>query len=316
MTAQIFNFTDEKDWLEKRTHYVTSSEISLLFNINKYGKSKFSLWHEKMKPAMPDERDNKRMNFGKATEELIGKLFSIEYEYNIKPMKYFMYDDETRLGSSFDFEIIEGVKKDWIVECKNVDRHIYNSDWTDGEAPLHIEYQVQLQLLLTARPGCFIVAFVGGNELKIIERLPSHIMQKAILKKTYEFWKSVDLGLEPEPDLESADIDNVIRLYLNTDSGKAAELTPELAMLLEQYEIMKELQISSERTAKALKARIFYVVKDADHIDLGNSEFYNMTTTKNVSGTKVTNDMVGSVLGSRDGYRQLRRQKVKKGKTY
>lgn len=315
--AQEFHFKDEQDWLDKRAQYVTSSEICLLFDINKYGKTKFSLWHEKSSGEVPDDFDKKRMMYGRETEVLIGRLFEIEQNLQLKPMKFFSYDDETRLGSSFDFEVeSKGFYKGWIVECKNVDGYIYKSDWTETEAPLHIEYQVQLQLLLSGRPGAFIVAFVGGNELKFIRREPNALIQRAILKKAAEFWKDVDHGIEPSPDLEGgADIDNVLRLYRDADTGVPAVLTDELQKKLEQYELVKELQAGAEKTAKALKAQIFYMVKDADHVDIGNGEFYNMTKTKDSKGTLITKEMIGTVIGDRSGYRQLRLQKIKKGRS-
>ena len=66
----------------------------------------------------------------------------MELNAAIKPLKDYMRDPYA-FGSSFDYEIFEGEYADWLIECKNVDQWVYRDNWTEEEAPDHIEVQVQ-----------------------------------------------------------------------------------------------------------------------------------------------------------------------------
>src|SRR5690606_11437457 len=116
----------------------------------------------------------------------------------------YIWDDELKLGSSFDYEfILDGEKH--ILEIKNVDGLVFRNEWLEDEdgnleAPLHIELQVQQQMMLSGIKKAWICALVGGNKAVILKREADPEMFEMIKIKTEAFWKSIKEEKAPEPD--------------------------------------------------------------------------------------------------------------------
>jgi len=160
MTTEYKTPTSEQEWLEWRTHDLTSTDIAALFDLSPYS-TKFEVWHAKKSGEQSAFNDNERMQAGRHIEPAIASLVAERYGVTVAPFKFYATDAEARIGSSFDYQITHGVASNnpdiarlfklhgpGILECKNVDFLAHRDRWTADECPDHIEIQLQHQLEL------------------------------------------------------------------------------------------------------------------------------------------------------------------------
>jgi predicted phage-related endonuclease len=177
---------------------------------------------------------------------------------DIAPMKQYIYFEDIRLGSSFDF-VANGNE---IVEIKNVSERAYAKSWSEDEAAPHIELQIQTQLLVSGFKKAWICALVGGNTIKIIERdfMPS--VGESILKKVKHFWERKD---EPKVDFER-DAEFISLLYQNVDPNKIIQADDRLLELATRYNQLSSQISLAEQKKEATKAEILTLVRDAEKV--------------------------------------------------
>jgi putative phage-type endonuclease len=295
---------NEEHWLELRSKDVSSTESAALFGLSPYTTA-FELWHRKKSGDTGSIPDNFRMRAGRVLEQGIAELTGLEIVAPVQPLKDYLRDPSSRLGASFDYEVTGGEYANWLIECKNVDQWVYRDNWTDDEAPDHIEVQVQHQLEVAERPGAIIAALVGGNELKLIFRERNPKVGAGIRKKVAEFWASIDAGQEPEPNYEY-DADFIIGLHPGGGTQPLdASGDNHLSSLIADYQQAKEKLQAAEKTAKGLKAEILTLIgDDVNKVVLGNVSI-SCGRTKDTPPTVITSDMIGQSYGGRKGYRQF-----------
>ena len=293
---------NEQHWLGMRAVDLTSTETAALFGLSPY-MTEFELWHRKRSGETPEFPDNFRMRAGRVLESGIAQLTGMELNAAIKPLKDYMRDPYARLGSSFDYEVAEGEYADWLIECKNVDQWVYRDNWTEEEAPDHIEVQVQHQLEIAQRPGAIIAALVGGNELHLIFRERNPKVGAGIRKKAAEFWKSIDEGVEPTPNYD-LDADVIIELHPG-GGGETIEADEQLSDFMTRYKTWKAEAKKADDEAKKLKAKMLDLIGDDVRKVVAEDLMLICGRTTDAEPTLITADMVGKTYGGRKGYRQF-----------
>jgi hypothetical protein len=242
------------------------------------------------------------------------------YGVVVEPFKVYALDRSTRMGSSFDYRII-GVTDapvddtslremfakhgPGILECKNVDGRIFRANWKDGEAPGHIEVQVQHQLALTDIPWSVIAALVGGNEVHTLIRERDPRVAAGLRAKIAEFWRTIEADEAP-PAIMPDDADAVIALYQYASDGVYdATGNIEVASLLSEYEALRLSIKASEERMSVIKATILPIAGENGTLisDVGR---VSLTQTKDSPGRVITAEMVGTTIGARSGYRMFR----------
>lgn len=307
---KIINPKDKDHWLELKASDVSSTEVSALFGISPYS-SLYQLWNEK-KMFIDDGvikviDDNERMYVGRNIEDTIAKMIMEKLGIKARRLKtYARHDEVEGMGSSFDYEIIGHERGAGLLEIKNVDSLIYRRDWTDDEAPPHIEAQVQQQMEVMNREWTIIGALVGGNTLKIIERERDREVGKAICNKINWFWDSIRNGIEPDPDY-SVDAGFIIDLYDHGD-GDPVDISDNesIKSLVLAYKELRDRYNDLEKATNAIRAEVFHSVKNARELFTTDGLKVTMTNTKDTPPTLITEDMVGTEIGGRKGYRQFR----------
>lgn len=309
MTVEIIQITSEAQWLGERKKDITSTEIPALYGLSPY-KTEFELFHEKRDGVSVKFEANERMKWGNRLEAAIAHGAAEEMGWSIAPLKVYMRDPDLRMGSSFDFEILDSDNGKGILEVKNVDGLQYARNWLDDgagniEAPEHIELQIQHQMELTGYEWTALCLLVGGNTLKIVLRKRDKEIGADIRKKIAEFWAKVDANAAPNPDY-SADAEFIIK-QLRGDSidGLVAESTPQLDMLIERYHYLGQAIKEQTDIREATKAEILMAIGSASKVvsQLGT---ISCGTTKDSLGTQITADMVGTYYGARKGFRNFR----------
>lgn len=284
---------NEEEWLKLRTLDITSTEVAALFNVSPY-MSPFELWHLKKSGAIGAFEETERMKWGTRLQDGIAAGIAEDQQWNVRRMSEYIRVPDLRIGASFDFEIevptvttggLNGVSTTGLLEVKNVDALQFRDGWIiDGdklEAPLHIEFQVQHQLLVSGRAFAYIGALVGGNRVELIRREPNPKAFEQIKAKVAAFWKSIDDNVEPKPDY-SRDADIIKAMHQAATKGKlfVADDDANVASLMEKYKEHAAVEKAAEAEKKSVQAQILVAVGDADKvahrslgsIDLGITE--------------------------------------------
>ena len=191
--------------------FVSSSEIAALFGLSPYN-TPYQVWAYHARGVRIEADADERIEWGIRLQDDILAATAATRRWDVEPNdgdKFVRHADATvRAGATVDAFVRNHERGLGVVEAKNLDRLIWLNDWTDTEAPAHIELQLQHQLLVTgARWGC-IAALVGGNELKLYEREPRPKVHAAIIDQLAGFWARIDKGDTPDPS-EAADDRNL-----------------------------------------------------------------------------------------------------------
>lgn len=274
------------EWLRARHENVNSSESAALFGLSPY-LTAFELANQKLDKDPRNWSGNERTEWGNLLESTIARRLGDVYGVQIAPMKDYMVRPGTRMGSSFDFQIVgvtDRVAKDEVlrvmfanngpgtIEVKNVDALIYRQQWSrddDGnvaEAPDHIEVQIQHQMHVSGHGWTVIAALVGGNRLEIIPRLRDHAVGEAIEKKIADFWRNLtaDPPVLPPIDLP-ADASIIKKLYGFAEPGKLLDARgdEEIAGLCAAYADAQDRFNSAKDDKESAVARL--LMKLGDH---------------------------------------------------
>lgn len=309
----VIPYTTEADWLAHRVNDLTSTDIPALFSMSPY-KTHFELWHEKKAGQRAAFAENGRMKWGKRLEQTVAQGIADDQGWAIRPMKEYMRLPELRIGSSFDFRIVDaGIgdhADDSILEVKCVDWLMFRDGWAidEGfiEAPAHIEIQVQHQMLVSGLRRAYIGVMVGGNDIRMIEREADDQVHAAILAKASEFWQAIEAGIAPDPVMPD-DADAVIRMHQFAEPGKLfdARADASVASLVQQYHQLGQTEKQAEEDRKVIKAELLQRIGDAEKVLL-DGFLVSAGLVGPSQGTLVTPDMVGQYVGGRTGYRLFR----------
>jgi len=264
-------FEDEQDWLDARTHDLTSSDISALFGCNKW-VTEFDLWHRKASGDVPAFEATERMILGNVLESGIAEHAANVHNWKIQKFKTYIRRPDLRIGSSFDYKRL--AVNDFttaVIEIKKIDYLIFRDQFIDeddyNEAPPYIEFQVQHEMLVSGLDHAVICILVGGNEMKYFEREADEGVQQAILEKAAEFWESVDTGIPPKADFER-DADNIAAMYVFAEAGKIMDATGDehIRSLCEQITQLGKDVRTLDETRKAFRAELLTLIDDAERV--------------------------------------------------
>ncbi len=316
MSIEIINPTDEQHWLECRTKDITSTEVAALFGLSPY-ITEFELWHRKKQGVVVKFEANERMKWGTALQDAIATEIAKEKCWTVRRMNEYIRDPKERAGASFDFSIedertVHSVEE-WpkitepkkytslgLLEIKNVDSLQFRDGWIvhesgDIEAPLHIEIQVQHQLMVSGRKFCHIGALVGGNDLKMVYREPNKKIFASIRAKIAAFWESIEANQPPKPNFVQ-DAAFISKLYGYADPGKIMNLSGNDLILAkaQEYKRLGDVEKKAKEDRSAIKAELLTIIGDAEKAE--------------GDGFKISASMVsgGPVSYVREGYRDFR----------
>lgn len=309
-TRETIQYETEEAWLAARRHDVTSTESAALFGMSPY-LTAFELWHAKRSGVSADFQMNDRVRWGNRLEAAIAQGIADERGWQIAPMKSYMRLPEERIGSSFDFVILNhpsGMPAH--LEIKNVDGLAFRQKWLREdefpEAPEWIEMQVQHQMLVSGFGLSFIGALVGGNESFVIERERDDRVITAMRARIAEFWRTVDAGQEPPPVMPE-DAAAVIRLnqYAEPDKIFDAVGNSEIASLVAEYRAAGNDEKDAAERKKVAQASLYTLIGDSERV-LGDGWTMSASMVADTPATEITAEMVGQTYGGRKGFRQCR----------
>lgn len=308
---QYMNITDESAWLEKRNGYVTSTEVAALFGASPW-MTAFELWHiKKGNIKRADLSGNNFVTFGKLIEPIIAEMILIENpEWVIEPCKVFAYDDDDKIGSSFDYWVtINGEKG--LLEIKSTSYAEYKKSYQDDEAPVHYEIQAQVELEMMPEAKFIMqVAFLSDTRsLKYIKRERDSEMGIAMRQAVREFWA---MEQAPQPDY-SRDKSVLAKVAPQCNPNRTMDATSNnrVTELAAMYKAEKELENQSKENADKFYAELIDILGDAKYA-WTNDYKISVSDVKPNAGKIITADMVGTFTGQRYGYKKLTITETKK----
>jgi len=274
LPRDIITPSDKQHWLHLRTNDITSTEVAALFGISPY-TTEYELWHRKRNRDRGEIEANERMVWGNRLETAIADGVAEDLGIDVEPMKQYISIPKLRIGSSFDFRILDD--PEGILEVKNVDSLVFRDQWLDDdgnpEAPPHIELQFQHELLVSGARWGYIAALVGGNRVVTIKREADDAIHRAIVAKCDAFWKSIESGTEPTPDY-GRDVDTIARLYGHAEPGKLYDGKGDerIAGLCREYYEAGQAEKSAKARKDAAKAELLTIIGNAEKCltDLGS----------------------------------------------
>jgi putative phage-type endonuclease len=286
-------------WHALRSEDVTSTESSALFGMSPYATA-FELWHRKHDKAIVEIEDNERMRWGRRLQDAIAYGIAEDNGWVCEPMKEYIRLNDARMGSSFDFKMIDSTNRIGVFEIKNVDYLVFRDKWTveeDGNltAPEHIEIQLQHQLHVSGYEWGAIGVLVAGNSPRVLIRERDEAVGKAIEKRIRAFWKSIEEGKEPAPTFPG-DADFLASLYKYAEPGKVLDARgdAEITALCAEYASASERAKLADEDKKTAKAKLLAKIGEHERCML--------------DGYTITAGMVGPTFVSytREGYRNFR----------
>lgn len=314
---------NRNEWLNLKAQDISSTEVSALFTMSPY-LTKFELYHIKNEGQIIEIEDNDRMKWGRRLEDVIAQGWAEDNGLVIrKKDEYMRHGQCRRMGASFDYEIV-GVladmasstkyneyQKAWfmygngLLEIKKVDYLIYRDQWDKEEAPAHIEFQVQQQMEVADLNWTVICPLVAGNELKDFIRLRDREMGKSLIDAIHAFWNLT----EAPPADYAKDAEFIINLYSKAGqdvympSGESLTL---LEQMCAQYKEAAAAEANAADLKQILKAKIVEMAGNDVGSAITPNWKINLGEVKGSVGTVITAEMVGTITGTRKGYRQCR----------
>ena len=101
---QVLEKPSEEKWLETRKFYINSTESAALFNLSPY-LTAFELYHLKTGNIEDGFVETERTKAGKFLESSIAEFAGAELGLEVEPFKDYLYDEDIKMGSSFDYVV-------------------------------------------------------------------------------------------------------------------------------------------------------------------------------------------------------------------
>ncbi|MDQ1077969.1 YqaJ viral recombinase family protein [Pseudoroseomonas cervicalis] len=248
--------TDRGEWLALRNRFVGASEVAALFGLQAdYQPGLFALWQVKAGRLPAEDMDGERLRWGLLLEEAIAQGCRDLRGWDVQPGVYATHD--CGLGATLDRIIMsaEGLEGAGPLEMKNVDGAVFMRSWKEaGEPPMHIQLQLQAQLLATGAQWGAVAALIGGNKLETYIERPRPAIQAEIIKRVTEFWRRVKENVPPAPDGSDSAFRALVALTPDLGSDPAdLRGDHEAEMLAEQVVKAAEAKRQAEKQEQAAK---------------------------------------------------------------
>lgn len=254
---KIVNFADGQrslEWGKWRLSGIGASEISILMGSNKF-KTPLQLWDEKCGYRSSDFM-NAAMAHGIKNEDVALRWINENHQLNLEPLC--IEDIEySHFKASLDGYDLE---KKVLCEIKcPVSDDILNKAREYQEIPLYWQHQLQWQIMLCKPIRAFIAIWdYRYNSCVTVEAFAQPTLQKEMIEKAKNFWRSVQIGIPPKPSEKD---------YVKVEDERLKEL-------LNEYQDHDLVAKAADMRKKALKKEIIEFGDD------GNFTAYDFLMTR------------------------------------
>lgn len=294
--------SDRASWLALRRKYIGASEVAALFGLQAdYQPGLFALWQQKAGRLPEEDIQGERLRWGLLLEDAIAQACREMRGWDVQPGVYATH--ECGLGATLDRIVMqaEGMEGAGPLEMKNLDTAVFMRSWKDGgEPPMHIQLQLQAQLLVTGAQWGAVAALVGGNRLETYIERPRPAIQAEIVKRVAEFWRRVRDDEPPAPDGSDSAFRALVALTPELGS-EPADLRDdeEAALLAEEAVKAAEARKEAEKAEKAAKNLLLAKIGAHRWAMIHGFRSSIRITPENPGRTAVPGEIIGARKGSR-----------------
>lgn len=310
----------ESTWHKLRAPDITATAAATLFGCSPY-MTPFDMFHRMAGNIVVEFEESERMLWGKRLQNAIALGVCQDKGWRIVDAHPFLYARSKTvrgMGASPDYIIEDPARPDLgfgALEIKNVDLFVAGKDWTDDEAPPHIEFQLQHQIAVTGFKWGVVAGLIGGNTPRIFIRERDDEVIAELITRVEDMHGRVDRNEAPAADY-LADYETIRTLYKTATVAKSFDLDnpgeePELdpvkltALIEAKYNADIAEKLAKEDKTRAA-AELLDFIKDTETVFGGGWKIAASTTHRAAS----------VVNYPETSYRNLRvsKPKPKKGK--
>lgn len=263
---------------------IGASDVSAALGVSPW-KSKAALFHEIKGNITPPELGEKGI-IGNEIEPVVLAAYTRATGIKTEP------EPNTLIHPDYPWMIVHLDAKapdyQMIQEVKNVGwtmAHQWGMDGDPDGAPMDVMFQCIQQANLAGVERVDVVAFLGGNELRIF---PLEISQKAkdgVLEGLVAFWDTYIIP-NKQPEVTEKDIELLKQLYWNVTNETIMYVeSTATALGFQDYRKVKAQIKELEKKSNLYKAKIIEVM--GNHGILMRGEDMEFTYKKTKDGTKV-----------------------------
>ncbi|MBZ9821932.1 YqaJ viral recombinase family protein [Mesorhizobium sp. CA4] len=318
--AEWFWPRKESTWHKLRKPDITATSAAALFGCSPY-MTPFDLFHRMAGNITVEFEETERMLWGKRLQNAIAQGVCEDNGWQIVDAHPFLYARSKAvagMGASPDYIITDPARPELgfgVLEIKNVDFFVAGKDWSDEEAPPHIEFQVQHQLAVTGLLWGAVAGLIGGNTVKAFRRERDGEVIAEIVVRVEDMHSRVKRAEAPAADY-LADYETIRTLYrhatvaksFNLDiPGEEPELDPEKLKALMAAKFDADIVFkAAEEDKKRAAAELLDFIKDTETVFGGGWKLSAGTVHREAS----------TITYPATSYRNLRlsKPKPKKGK--
>ena len=254
-------------WLEERARGIGASEAGTILGLNPYD-SAYSLWLRKT-GQIPAQEETLAMKLGHLMEPVLHRLYEDQTGRTlVDPGEYqiFSHADYPWLRCTPDRLVTFEDGEQGAVEMKTASINMAK-EWSEGEAPLAYQAQLQIQLACLGLMRGEIAGLIGNSDFLILPYDRNDEFLDAIIPVLHEFWECVQNRVAPEVDGSEATVAALAKLH-PLDNGETVDLPPGLATDIETWQALQaeakvleeEITLRKNRIKVALGPNTFGVV--------------------------------------------------------
>ncbi|MER9393850.1 MULTISPECIES: YqaJ viral recombinase family protein [unclassified Mesorhizobium] len=270
----------ENTWHKLREPDITATGSATLFGCSPY-MTPFDMFHRMAGNITVEFEETERMLWGKRLQNAIALGVCQDHRWEIVDAHPFLYARSKTvkgMGASPDYIIRDPARPELgfgVLEIKNVDFFIAGKDWSDEEAPPHIEFQVQHQLAVTGFKWGALAGLIGGNTVRVFRRDRDDEVINEIIVRVDDMHGRVARNEAPPADY-LADYETIRTLYRHATVAKSFDLDhpgeePELdpekltALMAAKFDADIAFKLAEEDKKRAA-AELLDFVKDTETV--------------------------------------------------
>lgn len=256
--------------LEHKT--VSASQVPALFGVSPY-QSRWMLWqHFATRAPLIDDRDDTK-DWGSALQAPILDWVSRELRLDAVPHSDYLRHPTLPVGCTPDGWVRDPIEGLGTIEAKAVNTWS-PQEYEGGRCPLHVELQVQTQLMVPhpewglPRWGV-IAATLGGTPPQLWRRRADPIVQAKIAEQSATFLASVAAGDEPPIEGVADEIPWLLERYPPKPPAEVAWISdPDGVTALESLRHWAEQYRIAKTTKKSLLAEVLVLAAGVGYLNV------------------------------------------------
>lgn len=265
---------------------VSASQMPALFDQSPYA-TRWQLYQEMKNGIAHQTPENEYMEWGTRMQPVLLQWARENLRLDVQPNVGDVYFRHPTLPIGCTDDGFAREQRGCVkVETKNVSVQAWRDTWDGGDrVPVHIEIQHQQQLMIPHPEwgppvAGFIVALVGGNEVKVFQRGPIDDLQAEIGAQALGFFADVAANREP-PLVTGTETENKVLARIFPPSAlkkldvldlRGADNEGEVAQLLSEYSFFRNQKTFSEKAADSCKAKILRLIENAGALRVNGFE--------------------------------------------